>query len=86
MIKISYDERAVSLMQTIGYGDWNIDMVQNDDVIDQVRDRYCRLGELPKLKEQNTNLWQSLDTTMSNSFIDFAKLVHAYQQSSRTHR
>jgi polysaccharide pyruvyl transferase WcaK-like protein len=86
MIKISYDERAVSLMQTIGYGDWNIDMVQNDDVIDQVRDRHCRLGELPKLKEQNTNLWQSLDTTMSNSFIDFAKLVHAYQQSSRTHR
>ncbi|MDX1929820.1 MAG: polysaccharide pyruvyl transferase family protein [Pirellulaceae bacterium] len=82
MIKISYDERAVSLMQTIGYGDWNIDMVQNDDVLGHVRDRYRRLDELPILKERNQSLWRSLDNSMSNSFCEFANLVRTYRKAT----
>jgi polysaccharide pyruvyl transferase WcaK-like protein len=39
-IKISYDERALSLMDTVGMASWNIDMIDTDDVVSQVVDRY----------------------------------------------
>lgn len=82
-IPISYDERALSLMRTIGYQDWNIDMIETPDVVAQVRDRYRRLGELPALREKVKPIWDHLDRVMRETFRAFAADVIAYHQANR---
>lgn len=74
-IKISYDERASSLLQTLGYGEWNINMVEAHDTVELIKERYSRLEELPSLKQQNAALLQTLDSTMLTAFQGFAKDV-----------
>jgi polysaccharide pyruvyl transferase WcaK-like protein len=76
-IKISYDERALSLVETIGYGEWNIDMMQTDDTIGAVIDRYNHLDELKVLKEQATPIWNQIDATIQEAFSCFAQEVLA---------
>jgi polysaccharide pyruvyl transferase WcaK-like protein len=79
MINISYDERALSMIQTIGFGDWNIDMIQSDDVVQQIIDRYHRLKELPRMREREQPLWDKLYSVMDDTFQSFAADVHAYR-------
>jgi hypothetical protein len=79
VIKISYDERAASLMDTLGYGDWNINMVEAPSVLEAVADRYARLGELPALKKATKPVWDDLDTVMSETFSRFARDVQEYK-------
>ena len=75
MIKISYDERAISLMDTIGYDDWNIKMIEESSVIDAVVDRYNRLDQLSSLNEEKKRNWENLDLTMFSAFNKFADMV-----------
>ncbi len=77
-IKISYDERALSAMETVGYGDWNIDMVKADDVAAAVADRYDRLDELPGHRDRVQPLWNQLHDVMGKAFDDFAADVRAF--------
>ncbi len=79
-IKISYDERALSLMKTIGMETWNIDMITSDDVMKQVIDRYQRLTELPTMRNQIQPTWNNLDTIMADTFARFAADVRSYQE------
>jgi len=79
IVNISYDERALSLIQTIGFEDWNIDMIQSSDVVQQVIDRYRRLGELPALREREQPVWKNLYDVMFNTFQSFATDVQAYR-------
>ena len=74
-IKISYDERALSLFETIGHGAWNIDMVRDGDVVAQVEDRFRRLKELRSLRASARPAWQKLHDTMSDTFRRFAQDV-----------
>lgn len=74
-IKISYDERASSLMQTLGYGEWNINMVEARDTVEHVQNRYSRLEELAAIKKKNAPILNTLDTTMKNAFLGFAQDV-----------
>lgn len=74
-IKISYDERALSLMDTIGFGEWNIDMVQEPDVVAAVADRYARLGELDGIRTAARPIWDDKYAVMSDAFREFAALV-----------
>lgn len=78
-IKISYDERALSLMETVGYGDWNIDMVKTEDVVGAVRDRLDRLDELPRRKREAQPVWDQLRTVNRDAFGRFAGAVKAYR-------
>lgn len=78
-IKISYDERALSLMDTVGYGGWNIDMVKTPDVVAQVRDRLGRLHELPRLKREAQPIWDHLREVNMQAFARFADAVKAYR-------
>ena len=82
MISISYDERAMSLFATIGYEDWNIDMVRNPDVVAQVKNRYQRLKELPAWREKTKPIWDGLDRVMCNTFRSFATEVTAYHKQN----
>lgn len=76
-IVISYDERANSTFNTIGFGGWNIDMVK-EDVIAAVADRYDRLNELPHIRSEAQPVWHALRTVMNDSFADFASRVVAF--------
>lgn len=75
VISISYDERSLSLIRTIGYEDWNIDMVKSDNVFAAIKDRYHRLDELAQLRETATPVWNELDGVMRDAFRDFADKV-----------
>ncbi|MDZ4169169.1 MAG: polysaccharide pyruvyl transferase family protein [Coriobacteriia bacterium] len=74
-IKISYDERALSLMDTIGFGEWNIDMVQTNDIVAAVADRYDRLGELAGIRAAAQPAWDRSYAVMSDGFRRFAAAV-----------
>ena len=90
-IKISYDERALSLVETIGFGDWNIDMMQARDVASRVRERYRRLKDLRTMRTKARPVWENLHSTMLDGFRQFASEVRNYRgqispetQTSRT--
>lgn len=78
-IKISYDERALSLMDTIGMGAWNIDMVRTDDLVGDVANRFRRLEELKSIRAQAQPVWKSLYDTMLGTFKKFVGDVLAYR-------
>jgi polysaccharide pyruvyl transferase WcaK-like protein len=85
VIKISYDERAISLMETIGLGDWNIDMIRSDALMDEFIDRYRRLDELALVRAQARPTWDHLHNVMSEAFGCFAEDVLTYQQEVEDH-
>jgi polysaccharide pyruvyl transferase WcaK-like protein len=78
-IKISYDERALSTLETIGYGAWNIDMIQSRDVLSQVKERYHRLRDLRGLRAQVRPLWETLSATLGGACRRFADEVRRYR-------
>lgn len=77
-VNISYDERSISLVRTIGLGDWDIDFVRSSDVVAEVRDRCARLDDLAKLREAAQPIWQQLEKVMRDSMASFARLVVDY--------
>lgn len=81
-IKISYDERALSLMETIGLADWNIDMVKSENVLEQVIDRYRRIQSFEDIRQSIQAQWQHLEVSMSDTFNAFADDVRAYSEQA----
>lgn len=79
-VKISYDERASSVLDMIGLRDWNIDMVRDADPVASVLDRVARLDDLNRLREQAQPRWQELLRVQVDSTNEFAGLVRAYQR------
>ena len=75
VIKISYDERALSLIDDIGYDEWNINLVTSNDVVGEVKNRMKRLGELKILKQTNEDKWKSIRQNLINSFSEFDRLM-----------
>jgi polysaccharide pyruvyl transferase WcaK-like protein len=84
-IKISYDERAISLMETIGYDEWDIKMLETNDVLGEIEDRFERLQELPLKKEAARARWKILDDTMTLTFRQFAGDVINYKNMIERH-
>ena len=85
-ISISYDERALSLIETIGLEAWNIDMINSDDVIGQVADRCKRLKDLDKLREQAKPAWDQIYLINATTFHNFASDVLAYYDQAWSNR
>jgi len=83
-IHIGYDERANSLMETVGLGAWNLDMVRSDNTVAEVVDRIDRIGEFPKVREEAQKVWAGFHTTMSDAFAKFATDVTAYRASCQS--
>jgi len=77
-INISYDERSLSLVRTIGLGEWDIDFVRSRDVVAEVRDRCARLVDLRALREATQPRWRELEGVMRDAMASFAGLVKAY--------
>lgn len=74
-IKISYDERALSLIENIGLDNWNINMLE-DSVVDSVFDRVGKIGELQELNERlRSTLWAQIRSNMIEKVGGFVDLV-----------
>jgi polysaccharide pyruvyl transferase WcaK-like protein len=74
-IKISYDQRAISMVDTLGMDEWNIDLLKQE-LLPAVEDRINRLGELKEIKQELCkSTWADLRNTMTYNSEKFARLV-----------
>lgn len=75
-IKISYDQRALSLIETIGMAEWNINMLFSD-VAGEVISRIESLGRLEQLRQEcRAGIWKELRETITENFASFASMVN----------
>lgn len=79
-IKISYDERAVSLMNTIGCDSININMMMTPNIVAEVEKHLDKLNP-EALKVKVASVWSDLDVAMSNAFKYFSEEVINYKKS-----
>jgi polysaccharide pyruvyl transferase WcaK-like protein len=86
VINISYDERSLSLMETVGYKDWNINMVTSTNLVETVKDHYFGLAELSKLRDQTKMRWDSLYNTIQTTFHSFANDVQSYRKNTEVEK
>ena len=84
-IKISYDERAISLLQTVGFGSWNINMLHDGPVVEQVANRLARLEELSSIRQQIRPYWDQMYGNMKSSFRQFAHQVNDFKNHLSYH-
>lgn len=73
VINISYDERANNLFETIGYKDWSVNTVLEEDVCSAVAEKYRKISELESFRKSNFSLWTTYYNQMIQAFGDFAK-------------
>jgi len=81
-VKLSYDERALSLMKTVGFGDWNIDIVRSRDVLAEIKDRLSSLDRLAKVRLEASDTWSSIKTSQDSALTTFANAVRAHHAES----
>jgi len=82
-ISISYDERALSLLGDLGLLDWDINMVEEQDVVAAVENRLDRLGELDALRAANAPRWHDIKTLQLETMKAFAAQVKDYVQKAQ---
>ena len=82
-VKISYDERAVSAMRTLGLGDWNINIFEDENPEPAIRARITKSDSL-------SEIWAALETTRGGlksvqqaAMRRFKESVDAYSSGSR---
>lgn len=80
-IKISYDERSLSLVDTIGLGEWNINMVEAKDVFEEIVERYRNLATFENLRQKAVSEWQRLESVMGETFRAFAEEVKLFAET-----
>ncbi len=73
-IKISYDQRAISMLHTLGMDEWNINLLK-DDVVQEVKHRIENMNDLNTLKVKCNDRWQQLRSTMLEGCTTFANEV-----------
>ena len=72
-IKISYDERAISMLDSIGMGEWNINLLK-DDLLAEVSHRLDHLDDLESIKNDlKKDRWPGIRQTMLDACNSFAE-------------
>ena len=74
------------MMETIGLGDWNIDMVRAESVVREVADRYRSLARLEALRKKAQPAWNELYQVIVGTFHQFARDVLKYVDSQQDGR
>jgi len=76
-IKLSYDQRALSMLETVGMNEWNINILKQDSV-EEVKKRICSLGDLNNIKKDlKKDLWPELRETIVSNFNKYADLIQS---------
>lgn len=74
-IKISYDQRALSMLDTLGMGQWNINLL-TDNLLQEVENRIDNLGDLDDMVNKlRQGLWSDLRQTLVTNCARFAEMV-----------
>jgi polysaccharide pyruvyl transferase WcaK-like protein len=73
-IKISYDQRALSMLDTLGIDKWNINMLK-DNVLKEVEHRIDNINDLKNVKAGLKDRWTELRSTMVKGCSEFANKV-----------
>ncbi|AUC62352.1 hypothetical protein AA637_14895 [Cyanobacterium sp. HL-69] len=62
VINISYDERSLSLLHTIGYADWDLNLLKSDNILLDISDRLSLLDihKMMKQKSETKIIWSKL--------------------------
>lgn len=80
VVNISYDERSLSLMRTLGLGDWDVDFVSEPHLTPAVIDRVRRLDDLAAAREEARPAWDRLEETLRSAIAEFSAAVIAYAE------
>ncbi len=76
-IKVSYDQRAISLLDTIKMDEWNINYLF-DDVVQEVKHRVKNIQELEKIKSDlNKSHWPKIKEIIRGNCKSFSEKVIA---------
>ena len=74
-IKISYDQRASSMLDTLGMDQWNINLLKQN-VLQEVENRLDNLGDLDAMiKQLRQGLWPDLRQTLMTHCARFAEMA-----------
>jgi hypothetical protein len=66
VINVSYDERGTSAMQSVGMGEWDVNLVESADPVADVIGRYRRLAGLERLRGDAAATWAGhLETSLA---------------------
>ena len=74
-IPFSYDERSLSLIDTIGMSEWAICFLRSRDVLADVKCRWNALERLEELRSLAQPTWDKLRNVMTQGIEDFASQV-----------
>lgn len=75
-IKISYDQRALSMLDTLEMNEWNIDLLK-EDLLTEVENRIDNIQDLAAIKSKlSKGKWTELRETMTSNSNKFAELVN----------
>jgi polysaccharide pyruvyl transferase WcaK-like protein len=74
-INISYDQRSISMIDTLNISEWNINMFK-DDIIREVQNRIENINDLVSIKNKlKETTWGDLRETITNANNRFAQMV-----------
>ena len=73
-IKVSYDQRAISLINDLGYDEWNIN-VMDGNVVGEVKSRLGNLDRLQQLHIESGARWKYYENLILQKFKDFNSLM-----------
>jgi polysaccharide pyruvyl transferase WcaK-like protein len=76
-VHISYDERAVSLIETAGLAAWDVNLIRSGDFLADVSRRLAALPRLEELRRAARPAWDALRETMTRGIDRFAARVEA---------
>jgi hypothetical protein len=77
-VKLSYDERALSLMKTVGFGEWNIDIVKSHDTLGEIKGRLGSLDRLSAIRAEAEVVWSAIKKTQNSALATFADAVRKH--------
>ncbi|SHJ80364.1 Polysaccharide pyruvyl transferase [Malonomonas rubra DSM 5091] len=74
-IKISYDQRALSMLDTLGMDQWNINLL-TDNLLQEVENRIDNLGDLDGMVQHlRQGRWADLRQTLVTNCARFAEMI-----------
>lgn len=80
-ISLSYDQRSISLIETIGMAEWDINFIGHPDVLGAIRERAGNLGRLEELKRRARPRWEALRAMTEKAIANFFARVEKRQSA-----
>ncbi len=80
VISLVYDERGINVLDTLGMGNWSIDIIKTENIMKEIKNRISRLNELQHIRSKAKIIWDSLYELNIKIFNNFVSDVVAYKK------